>query len=83
MTKLVSRSEIPSILSKTFQVIGDIKSSGVLEIEGKVKGTIKGVLVIIRENGIVDGFVESESLSIYGCFNGDIKSNIIITISFL
>lgn len=77
MTKLINKNETPSILSRGFQIDGDIKSSVTLEIEGKTKGKIKGTLVIIREFGVVEGSIEADSLSIYGCFSGDIKADII------
>lgn len=75
MAKSNNKSDNPSILSKNFQAQGDIRSSGILEIEGKIKGTIKGIEVIIRESGVVDGLIEAESLTIQGFFNGDIKAN--------
>lgn len=71
---IINKSDTPSILSKNFHMKGDIKSSGVLEIEGQSKGTIKGNLVIIREDGLVEGKINSESVSIHGSFNGDIKA---------
>ena len=72
---MTEKSETPSILSKNFQIQGDIKSSGILEIEGKAKGTIKGNLVVIREDGQVEGKIDADILNIHGAFNGDIKAN--------
>jgi cytoskeletal protein CcmA (bactofilin family) len=72
---IVNKSETPSILSKGFQMQGDILSSGVLEIEGKVKGLIKGSSIVIREGGLVDGRIDSDCVSVYGSFSGDIKAN--------
>lgn len=72
---VINKSETPSILSKTFKIQGDIKSSGILEIEGNAKGTIKGNSVIIREDGLVEGKIDSESVCIHGSFNGDIKAD--------
>lgn len=77
MTKLTEKAGAPSILSRGLQINGDIRSSGILEIEGKAKGTIQGTSVVIRENGIVEGSIEADSLSIYGSFQGDIKSEVI------
>ena len=69
-----SLKSMPSILSKDSTVEGKIKNSGVLEIEGKVKGTITGSYVVIRDSGFVDGQINVESVSIHGKFNGDIKA---------
>ena len=69
-----SLRSMPSILSKDIAIQGDIKSSGVLEIEGKVNGTIKGNNVVIREGGNVEGKVDVDSITIRGNFTGDIKA---------
>jgi cytoskeletal protein CcmA (bactofilin family) len=65
---------MPSILSKDFELTGEINSSGVLEIEGKVKGIIRGNSVVIREEGWVDGRIEVDSINIRGKFSGEIKA---------
>lgn len=71
---LSSIKSMPSILSRDLTVEGEINSAGVLEIEGKVKGTIKGNLIIIREEGMVDGHIEADSINIRGKFKGDMKA---------
>jgi cytoskeletal protein CcmA (bactofilin family) len=62
----------PTILSQDLVVIGEIASSGIIEIEGRIKGTIKGNTVILRENGFIEGKIYAESLSIRGSFEGTI-----------
>lgn len=64
----------PTILSRDLKVEGDIVSAGLIEIEGSIKGTIKGNSIILREAGNVDGEFIAESLSIRGKFNGLIKA---------
>ncbi len=64
----------PTIFSKDLKIEGDITSAGLLEIEGFVKGTVKGNFVIIRENGAVEGDLSAESLNIKGNFQGNIKA---------
>ena len=66
-----SIKSMPSVLSKNFNVEGDIKCAGILEIEGKIKGTVNGQCVIIRENGSIEGKVNVESITIRGNFTGD------------
>ena len=75
MSSIINKSETPSILSKTFQIQGDIKSTGILEIEGRVKGSVKGNVVIIRGSGLVEAKIEAETLNVYGSFKGEIKAN--------
>lgn len=62
----------PTILSQDLVIVGEIASSGIIEIEGRIKGTIKGNTVILRENGFVEGKIYAESLSLRGTFEGSI-----------
>ncbi|HLD76770.1 MAG TPA: polymer-forming cytoskeletal protein [Rickettsiales bacterium] len=67
----------PTILSHDLHIEGDIISEGLVEIEGFVKGTLKGNCVIIREDGSFEGDLMAESLNIKGNFQGNIKANTI------
>ncbi len=64
----------PTILAKDLKIEGDISSSGLIEIEGFVKGNIKGNSVIIREGGNMEGELMAESLSVKGKFSGTIRA---------
>lgn len=64
----------PTIFSKDLKIEGDISSSGLIEIEGFVKGNIKGNSVIIREGGNMEGELVAESLSVKGKFSGTIRA---------
>lgn len=75
MNTIINKSETPSILAKSFQLEGDILSSGILEIEGKIKGSVKGNIVVIRESGLIEGKIEAESLNIYGSFKGEVHAS--------
>lgn len=64
----------PTIFSRDLKVEGEIASTGLIEIEGAVKGSIKGNVVIIRENGSVEGDLMAEILNIKGNFQGNIRA---------
>lgn len=64
----------PTILSQDLRVEGEISSTGLIEIEGHVNGTIKGNIVVLREGGIIEGTVIAENLNIKGKFEGSIKA---------
>jgi len=70
----LSHKSMPSILARDIAFEGEINSSGILEIEGKVKGVIKGCSVVIREEGSVEGSLEVDSVNIRGKFSGDMKA---------
>jgi len=70
----------PTIIARDLKIEGEIISAGLIEIEGVIKGTIKGNSVILREEGYVEGTIIAESLSIRGKFDGTIRAqNISIT----
>jgi cytoskeletal protein CcmA (bactofilin family) len=69
-----SDKSTPTIISQDLKIEGDILSLGLIEIEGAIKGTLKGNSVIIREEGSVEGDVIAETLQIKGKFQGNIKA---------
>lgn len=70
----VNFKSTPTILAKDLKIEGDILSAGLIEIEGFVKGNIKGNSVIIREGGAMEGELMAESLNVKGKFNGTIRA---------
>jgi cytoskeletal protein CcmA (bactofilin family) len=65
---------IPTIIAKDLRVEGVINGSGVIEIEGYIKGLIDGNVITLRENGFVEGTIIAESVSIRGKFEGSLKA---------
>lgn len=63
-----------SIISKDLFLKGDLTTDGLLEIEGKIEGNIKGNEITIRESGFVNGNIISNISNIKGNFRGTIKS---------
>ncbi len=64
----------PTILARDVEVEGQISSNGIVEIEGHVKGIIKGNIIALRESGFIEGDVFAESFNIRGRFEGNIRS---------
>lgn len=69
-----SFNSTPTIIARNLTIDGQISSSGVIEIEGKVNGNIEAKSVILLENGIIEGEVTAESFSVRGRFLGTIKA---------
>jgi cytoskeletal protein CcmA (bactofilin family) len=71
---------MPTIIAQDLKIEGDISSLGLIEIEGSIKGNLKGNSVVLREEGFFEGTVIAQSLSIRGTFEGNIRAkNITIT----
>lgn len=77
MGKKLENNATPTIIAKDLVIEGQINSSGLIEIEGKIKGSLFGKNVIIREAGFIEGTINADSISIRGKFEGTIKANII------
>lgn len=64
----------PTILARDLKIEGTIGSSGLVEIEGVIQGTIIGNSVILREEGSINGQITAETLSLRGTFEGKIRA---------
>ncbi len=68
------KNSTPTIIAKDLKIEGHISGSGIVEIEGVIKGTINGNIVILREDGSIEGEVMAESLNIRGNFHGTVRA---------
>lgn len=60
----------PSVISEGFSLMGDINATGVLHVEGFIKGTISTDVVNIGPSGAVEGTLQCRALHIKGTFVG-------------
>lgn len=63
-----------SIVAKDLEINGELKSTGLIEIEGNIIGSVESNTVTIRENAFVNGEIRAETLNIKGRFDGKIKA---------
>ncbi len=89
--KSVSRNSTPTIVAIDMVIEGQIISQGLVEIEGKIKGSVRSNSVVLLEKGIIEGDVIAESFCVRGKFLGNIvaqnvniasKANVIGTIEY-
>ena len=69
-----------TLISRETEIVGDIKFSGTLDIEGTVRGNIvsesgKDAVVRILDKGLVDGDIRVPSVMINGSIIGDVFSS--------
>lgn len=60
----------PSIVSEGFTITGDLRSSGVLHVEGRVSGTLVAHSINISVTGEIQGEITCTSLNIKGHMKG-------------
>ena len=75
--KKIKTTRIDTLVGRHSKIVGDIRYSGGLHIEGTVEGNImaehedKGV-VIVSELGVVEGEIRGPSIIINGTVHGDV-----------
>lgn len=70
----LNQQEISTIIGTDCEIEGDLKSKSSARIEGKISGNVymtKGV--VLGEQGLVIGNLETESAIIFGTVNGNVK----------
>jgi cytoskeletal protein CcmA (bactofilin family) len=63
-------SDSPSVVSQGFEIKGELNSSGVLHVEGRISGRLTAHTVHISPTGVIDGELSCSSLNIKGTFTG-------------
>ena len=79
---LVLTNPIPSegedsaatLVNSVTEINGDVISSGVVQIDGKVEGNVQGKTVIINQSGWIVGTVKAKQVVIHGRFKGRLDS---------
>ena len=71
---LINTKDVPSVISKSVNIVGDITNGGNIEIEGNIEGNVTADTITIREGGIIKGNIKSKVLNIKGSFNGNANS---------
>lgn len=69
------RKPIPSIVSSDLSIVGDLKTEGVIHIEGRVKGDITCSDITVGEGASVDGEIIAEFARIFGEVRGRIRAD--------
>ena len=77
--KPVVTNHFDTLISSKAEIIGDIKFSGGLHIDGKVQGNVlaeegSGAVVRISDRGVVHGEIKAPNVIINGCVTGDVHS---------
>ena len=80
MKKSFSTENITTLVSKATEITGDLHFSGVLEVEGKIRGNIyadddSSAEVRVRDSGLVQGEIKAPSVIINGLVEGDVHSS--------
>ena len=64
-------NSVPSIIAENTYIEGNITSSGILHIDGNIKGDIVCEELIIGVKGSVVGKIKAQSMYLYGTLTGE------------
>ena len=65
---------VPSIISPDLTILGNLKCSGDVQIDGTVEGDIESRSVVVGEGAKVEGAIFADSVRISGAVNGQVKA---------
>jgi len=68
------RKNPPTIIASDVNLLGNIISEGVMDIDGRLEGNVRCKSVTIRKNGVIKGDVFADAVHVYGRVEGIIKS---------
>ncbi len=73
-----NKSTVPSIISSSLHVVGNLVSEGDIQIDGAVDGDIRTTIVTIGQSAEVKGEVVAESVTVHGRIEGTIRARTVI-----
>lgn len=68
------QTRMPSIISASLTIDGNLRSAGDIQIDGKVNGDIRTTKLTISESGGVVGSIEADAVTVAGEVTGRIKA---------
>src|SRR5262245_6991596 len=68
------KDTIPSIITRDVNLLGNIVSDGVLDVDGTIDGNVRADTLTVRAHGIINGEVFADTLYVYGKIKGLIRA---------
>jgi cytoskeletal protein CcmA (bactofilin family) len=63
----------PSVLSSDLTIVGNVRSSGDIQVEGTVEGDVRAQMLIVGESATVKGEVIAEEVIVHGRVAGRLR----------
>lgn len=64
----------PTLIAMDMNILGNLFSEGITDIDGRVEGNVKAEQITIRPNGKIKGDLSAETVHVYGEVKGLIKA---------
>ncbi|MGB0682856.1 MAG: bactofilin family protein [Magnetovibrionaceae bacterium] len=73
-THVPTKPAAPSLISTDLTVVGDLKSDGEIQIDGRINGDICSDSLLVGESAIVTGEIVADRVTVHGAVNGQIRA---------
>jgi len=67
----------PSILGRDITIVGEIRTDGDLQIDGRHEGNISAASITIGEQGAISGEIKAKSVLVRGKVSGKINASLV------
>lgn len=64
----------PSIVSADLTITGNLVSEGEVQIDGTLKGDIRGLNILVGEDALIQGEIIGDTVRVHGKVDGQIKA---------
>jgi cytoskeletal protein CcmA (bactofilin family) len=68
------KTQVPSIISASLRIVGNLVSDGDVQVDGTIEGDVTSRSLTVSENASIIGEVEAETVRIHGTIRGQIKA---------
>lgn len=68
---------VPSIISSDLQIVGNLESSGEVQIDGEVSGDIRAKILLVGQSAVITGEIFADTVRVHGRVNGQIKAKFV------
>ncbi|NNE58752.1 MAG: polymer-forming cytoskeletal protein [Hellea sp.] len=70
-------SAAPSILGRDITILGEIRTDGDIQIDGRHEGNITASTITIGESGAISGEIKAKAVYVRGKVNGKINASLV------
>jgi cytoskeletal protein CcmA (bactofilin family) len=70
----VKAGDKPSVISSDLEIVGDLKSAGDIQIDGRVKGDIRSRTVMVSVGAEIEGSIFADNVQISGTVKGQVEA---------
>lgn len=68
------KTQVPSIISASLRIVGNLVSDGDVQVDGTIEGDVISRSLTVSENASIVGEVEAETVRIHGTIRGQIRA---------